>query len=131
VKKFKKTKATLILLLIFLFQAGPVYATTSTFIDSTNTVVEIQEWNLFGQSFQMEDILEFINGKMTPVIEGITLVLAAAMALVFLLKAFDLSKSGNNPNARQNAIQGMIYSLIACALLGSVSGFIEVFKALL
>lgn len=78
-----------------------------------------------------DEMLQLIENTLGPMIVGITSVLTAAMTIVFILKSVALAKSGDNPNARQNALQGMLYSLIGTALLGGTTFFITTFTSLL
>lgn len=61
----------------------------------------------------------FENGEI--IIAGLTGILTLSMLGVFLLKAFQLAKSGDNPKARSKAINGMIFAAIGTALLGGAT----------
>lgn len=59
---------------------------------------------------------------------GITGVLSAVMTIVFIWKAFQFARTGDNPSERAKAINGMIFFFIGAACFGAASGITYIFQ---
>lgn len=71
----------------------------------------------------MDATANTILGKEQTLVSVITAVAAGIMVIIFIIKAVQLAKSGDNPSERSRAITALIVLFIAIALLGSISLF--------
>lgn len=107
----------------------PVYAEGNAEGQWLNTNLEIKD--IFGQVYNGDDTWNIAFDIIRVLIAGITGILSIAMVGVFAFKAFNLAKSGDNPQERQKAVSGIIYSFIGFALLGATSLLTGLFYNLL
>jgi len=68
-----------------------------------------------------EEAFKKLADKMAGITTGVTLVLTAVMTLVFVWKAFQFARTGDNPSERAKAINGMIFFFIGAACFGTAS----------
>lgn len=61
--------------------------------------------------------------KERTLISIVTAIAAGIMVIIFIIKAVQLARSGDNPGERSRAITALIVLFIAIALLGSISLF--------
>lgn len=64
-----------------------------------------------------------VLSKERTLISIITAIAAGIMVIIFIIKAVQLARSGDNPGERSRAITALIVLFIAIALLGAISLF--------
>lgn len=64
-----------------------------------------------------------VLSKERTLISIVTAIAAGIMVIIFIIKAVQLARSGDNPGERSRAITALIVLFIAIALLGSISLF--------
>lgn len=126
-KKISKITSAISLWAIYFLNIKPVFA--SVVIKNGETVVidEVKDIWISDSDAAWANLNEFTGA----LVAGITGLISIIMVGVFSYKAFELAKSSSNPADRQKAIQGLIFSLVAFAILGSISVWITIFTGLL
>ena len=126
-KKISKFTSAISLWAIYFLNIKPVFASVVIKNGEAVVVDEVKDiWISDGET-AWANLNEFTGS----LVVGITGLISVIMVGVFAFKAFELAKSSSNPADRQKSIQGLIYSLVAFSILGSISVWITIFTGLL
>lgn len=110
-------------------QVQPVFA--SVVVENGLPVVIDEPKDIWASVKGSDDAWNNLYNFTGALVAGITGLVSIIMVGVFVYKAFELTRSSSNPAERQKAIQGLGYTLVAIAILGSISVWISLFYGLL
>lgn len=116
-KKFQK--ATTILSSL---SASVLITTTNVFAKSQTAADKYLNFNQ-GQYDTPDEIWNKVFDIVQNLVTGATGVMTIILVGIFIYRCFNLAKSSNNPKERQEAIEGLLQTLIGIALFGGTSLF--------